>query len=65
MVVEIPLSLGQPSCSEENEIPKFQNLQSIHLIFPFLEDKFWEAYAPPHRNCLPETVLWPAGLTQG
>jgi hypothetical protein len=40
IVVEIPLSLGQLSCLEEKEIPKFQNLQSIHTIFPFLEDKF-------------------------
>jgi hypothetical protein len=33
IVVEIPLS--QLSCPEEKEIPKFQNLQSIHSIFPF------------------------------
>jgi hypothetical protein len=43
IVVEIPLSLGQPSCLEEKEIPKFQNLQSIHSIFPFLEDKFLDS----------------------
>nr|YP_009451666.1 maturase K [Nardus stricta]Q9MUZ7.1 RecName: Full=Maturase K; AltName: Full=Intron maturase [Nardus stricta]CCC54677.1 maturase K [Nardus sp. Hodkinson s.n.]AAF66181.1 maturase [Nardus stricta]ACF32485.1 maturase K [Nardus stricta]ARQ27980.1 maturase K [Nardus stricta] len=40
IVVEIPFSLRELSCSKEKEIPKFQNLRSIHSIFPFLEDKF-------------------------
>nr|YP_008080485.1 maturase K [Pharus latifolius]AAF66175.1 maturase [Pharus latifolius]AEI29072.1 maturase K [Pharus latifolius] len=40
IVVEIPFSLRGLSCPEEKEIPKFQNLRSIHSIFPFLEDKF-------------------------
>nr|YP_009828825.1 maturase K [Enhalus acoroides]QJC59056.1 maturase K [Enhalus acoroides]UWV91926.1 maturase K [Enhalus acoroides] len=39
VLLEIPLS--SPSFSEEKkEIPKSQNLLSIHSIFPFLEDKF-------------------------
>ena len=40
IVVEIPFSLRELSCPKEKEIPKFQNLRSIHSIFPFLEDKF-------------------------
>ncbi|KAG2570074.1 hypothetical protein PVAP13_7KG182662 [Panicum virgatum] len=48
IVVEIPLSLGQPSCSEEKEILNFQNLQSIHSIFPFLEDKFLHLHYLSH-----------------
>nr|SPO18090.1 maturase K [Urospatha sagittifolia] len=40
VIVEIPLSLRLGSSLEEKkEIPKFQNLRSIHSIFPFLEDK--------------------------
>nr|AER28897.1 maturase K [Luronium natans] len=39
VIVEIPFSL--PSLIEEKkEIPKSQNLRSIHSIFPFLEDQF-------------------------
>nr|SPO18089.1 maturase K [Anthurium hookeri] len=39
-IVEIPFSLRLVSPLEEKkEIPKFQNLRSIHSIFPFLEDK--------------------------
>nr|CCC54889.1 maturase K [Streptostachys asperifolia] len=48
IVVEIPLSLGQLSCPEEKEIPTFQNLQSIHSIFPFLEDKFLHLHYLSH-----------------
>ncbi|RCU61611.1 hypothetical protein SETIT_J018000v2 [Setaria italica] len=48
IVVEIPLSLGQLSCTEEKEILKFQNLQSIHSIFPFLEDKFLHLHYLSH-----------------
>uniref|UniRef100_A0A452YM79 Maturase MatK N-terminal domain-containing protein n=1 Tax=Aegilops tauschii subsp. strangulata TaxID=200361 RepID=A0A452YM79_AEGTS len=40
IVVEIPFSLRELFCPKEKEIPKFQNLRSIHSIFPFLEDKF-------------------------
>nr|AMK49107.1 maturase K [Karawata gustavoi]ANB44129.1 maturase K [Karawata gustavoi] len=39
IIVEIPFSLGLVSFPEEKEIPKCQNLRSIHSIFPFLEDK--------------------------
>nr|BAB40204.1 maturase K [Lilium saluenense] len=39
VIVEIPFSLRLVSSSEEKEIPKSQNLGSIHSIFPFLEDK--------------------------
>nr|CCC54825.1 maturase K [Mesosetum comatum] len=48
IVVESTLSLGQLSCPEEKEIPKFQNLQSIHSIFPFLEDKFLHLHYLSH-----------------
>uniref|UniRef100_A4F431 Maturase K n=2 Tax=Lygeum spartum TaxID=29684 RepID=A4F431_LYGSP len=40
ILVEIPFSLRELSCPKEKEIQKFQNLRSIHSIFPFLEDKF-------------------------
>uniref|UniRef100_I2FL72 Maturase K n=30 Tax=Stipeae TaxID=147383 RepID=I2FL72_9POAL len=40
IVVEIPFSLRELSRPKEKEIQKFQNLRSIHSIFPFLEDKF-------------------------
>ena len=46
IVVETPLSLGQLSSTEE--ILKFQNLQSIHSIFPFLEDKFLHLHYLSH-----------------
>nr|ADR78240.1 maturase K [Blandfordia punicea] len=39
VIVEIPFSLRLVSSCEEKEIPKSQNLRSIHSIFPFLEDK--------------------------
>nr|YP_010584011.1 maturase K [Brocchinia hechtioides]YP_011021187.1 maturase K [Brocchinia reducta]AAU87050.1 maturase K [Brocchinia reducta]UZT28362.1 maturase K [Brocchinia hechtioides]WQM20860.1 maturase K [Brocchinia reducta] len=39
VIVEIPFSLRLVSFPEEKEIPKCQNLRSIHSIFPFLEDK--------------------------
>nr|AAU87061.1 maturase K [Glomeropitcairnia erectiflora] len=39
VIVEIPFSLQLVSFPEEKEIPKCQNLRSIHSIFPFLEDK--------------------------
>nr|YP_010291518.1 maturase K [Rapatea paludosa]ULQ67524.1 maturase K [Rapatea paludosa] len=38
-VLEIPFSLRLVSSPEGKEIPKFQNLRSVHSIFPFLEDK--------------------------
>nr|YP_009535398.1 maturase K [Dioscorea aspersa]AYI69092.1 maturase K [Dioscorea aspersa] len=37
--MEIPFLLRLGSSLEEKEIPKSQNLRSIHSIFPFLEDK--------------------------
>nr|CAI2546840.1 maturase K [Spirodela intermedia] len=41
IVVEIPFSLRLiSSLKEKKEIPKSQNLRSIHSIFSFLEDKF-------------------------
>nr|YP_011021535.1 maturase K [Brocchinia tatei]WQM21469.1 maturase K [Brocchinia tatei] len=39
VIVEISFSLRLVSFPEEKEIPKCQNLRSIHSIFPFLEDK--------------------------
>nr|YP_009433785.1 maturase K [Hypolytrum nemorum]ANP25999.1 maturase K [Hypolytrum nemorum] len=39
VVVEIPFSLRFLSLSSKKEIPKLQNLRSIHSIFSFLEDK--------------------------
>nr|AFY23011.1 maturase K [Cubitanthus alatus] len=41
-IVEIPFSLRLISCLEgkKKKIVKSQNLQSIHSIFPFLEDNF-------------------------
>nr|YP_009576833.1 maturase K [Callianthemum taipaicum]QBK48738.1 maturase K [Callianthemum taipaicum] len=39
VIVEIPFSLRLVSSLEGNEIEKSMNLQSIHSIFPFLEDK--------------------------
>nr|YP_010184346.1 maturase K [Medeola virginiana]QVG63192.1 maturase K [Medeola virginiana] len=43
VIVEIPFSLRLVSSleEEEKEIPKSQNLRSIHSIFPFLEDKLF------------------------
>nr|YP_009863964.1 maturase K [Corsia dispar]AKP49400.1 maturase K [Corsia dispar]QKE31449.1 maturase K [Corsia dispar] len=40
IIAEIPFSLQLVSSLEEKKIPKSHNLQSIHSIFPFLEDKF-------------------------
>nr|AAM54506.1 maturase K [Fuertesia domingensis] len=40
VIIEIPFSLRLRSSLEGKEIVKSQNLQSIHSIFPFLEDKF-------------------------
>nr|QZF76536.1 maturase K [Thunbergia erecta]BAM74489.1 maturase K [Thunbergia erecta] len=39
-IVEIPFDLRSISYLEGNKIVKFQNLRSIHSIFPFLEDNF-------------------------
>nr|ABD92117.1 maturase K [Disa buchenaviana] len=39
VILEIPFSSRLVSSLEEKKIPKFQNLRSIHSIFPFLEDK--------------------------
>nr|BAM33716.1 maturase K [Tristicha trifaria] len=40
IIVEIPFSLQFGTSFKKVEIVKLQNLQSIHSIFPFLEDKF-------------------------
>nr|YP_010038946.1 maturase K [Colona floribunda]QOY45027.1 maturase K [Colona floribunda] len=40
VIVEIPFSLRLVSSSQGKEVAKSHNLQSIHSIFPFLEDKF-------------------------
>nr|AFJ53067.1 maturase K [Mexipedium xerophyticum] len=40
VILEIPFSSQLVSSPEEKKIPKYQNLRSIHSIFPFLEDKF-------------------------
>nr|BAM33969.1 maturase K [Weddellina cf. squamulosa TNS:BR-144] len=40
IIVEIPFSPQLGTSFENFEIVKVQNLQSIHSIFPFLEDKF-------------------------
>nr|AJO67343.1 maturase K [Maxillaria rufescens] len=39
VILEIPFSSRLVSSLEEKRIPKYQNLRSIHSIFPFLEDK--------------------------
>nr|BAM33750.1 maturase K [Dicraeanthus cf. africanus TNS:CMR-125] len=40
IIVEIPFSLQVRTFLKNFELVKVQNLQSIHSIFPFLEDKF-------------------------
>nr|BAM33755.1 maturase K [Djinga felicis] len=40
IIVEIPFSLQLGTFLKNFELVKVQNLQSIHSIFPFLEDKF-------------------------
>nr|BBC20989.1 maturase K [Zeylanidium crustaceum]BBC20990.1 maturase K [Zeylanidium crustaceum] len=40
IIVEIPFSPQLENFSKNFELVKVQNLQSIHSIFPFLEDKF-------------------------
>nr|BAM33866.1 maturase K [Mourera fluviatilis]BAM33867.1 maturase K [Mourera fluviatilis]BAM33869.1 maturase K [Mourera fluviatilis]BAM33870.1 maturase K [Mourera fluviatilis] len=40
IIVEIPFSLPLETSFKNFELVKVQNLQSIHSIFPFLEDKF-------------------------
>nr|BBC20991.1 maturase K [Zeylanidium crustaceum]BBC20992.1 maturase K [Zeylanidium crustaceum] len=40
IIVEIPFSPQLGNLSKNFELVKVQNLQSIHSIFPFLEDKF-------------------------
>nr|YP_010318296.1 maturase K [Setchellanthus caeruleus]ULC82788.1 maturase K [Setchellanthus caeruleus] len=40
VIVEIPFFLRLVSSLERTELRKCENLQSIHSIFPFLEDKF-------------------------
>nr|YP_009890634.1 maturase K [Aurinia corymbosa]QKK37006.1 maturase K [Aurinia corymbosa] len=40
VIIEIPFSLRLESSLEGKQLKKSYNLQSIHSIFPFLEDKF-------------------------
>nr|AEZ68595.1 maturase K [Chloraea chica] len=40
IILEIPFSSRLVSSFEEKKRPKYQNLRSIHSIFPFLEEKF-------------------------
>nr|CAP19851.1 maturase K [Cranichis ciliata] len=40
VILEIPFSSRLVSFFEEEKRPKYQNLRSIHSIFPFLEEKF-------------------------
>nr|AEZ68605.1 maturase K [Bipinnula montana] len=40
IILEIPFSSQLVSSFEEKKRPKYQNLRSIHSIFPFLEEKF-------------------------
>nr|YP_010142051.1 maturase K [Muntingia calabura]QQK92296.1 maturase K [Muntingia calabura] len=40
VIVEIPFSLRLVYCLQGTEVRNSHNLQSIHSIFPFLEDKF-------------------------
>nr|YP_010178400.1 maturase K [Phragmipedium kovachii]AAX47013.1 maturase K [Phragmipedium kovachii]AAX47014.1 maturase K [Phragmipedium kovachii]AAX47015.1 maturase K [Phragmipedium kovachii]AAX47016.1 maturase K [Phragmipedium kovachii]QUV74429.1 maturase K [Phragmipedium kovachii] len=51
VILEIPFSSQLVSSTEEKKIPKYQNLRSIHSIFPFLEDKFL------HLNYVSEILI--------
>nr|ARC98102.1 maturase K [Poterium spinosum] len=51
VIVEIPFSRRLVSSVEETEIVKSYNLQSIHSIFPFFEDKF------PHLNYASDVLI--------
>nr|AAM46572.1 maturase K [Amorphophallus hottae] len=52
VIVEIPFSLRLVSSLEEKkEIPKSQNLRTIHSIFPFFEDKL------SHLNCVSDILI--------
>ena len=51
VIVEIPFSLRLVSSSQGKEVAKSHNLQSIHSIFPFLEDKF------SHLNCVLDVLI--------
>lgn len=50
IIVEIPFSM-LPFFEKKKEIPKSQNLRSIHSIFPFLEDRFL------HLNSVSEILI--------
>ena len=51
VVVEIPFSLRLVSSLKGIELVKYYNLQSIHSIFPFFEDKF------PHLNYVSDVLI--------
>nr|QWK47327.1 maturase K [Chaetachme aristata] len=51
VVVEIPFSLRLVSFLKGIKLVKYYNLQSIHSIFPFFEDKF------PHLNYVSDVLI--------
>nr|YP_010412361.1 maturase K [Sinocarum schizopetalum]URQ15684.1 maturase K [Sinocarum schizopetalum] len=66
VIVEIPFYLRLLSSIESKKIVKSNNLRSIHLIFPFLEDKFsYLSYVleilipyPAHLEILVQTLRY-------
>nr|YP_010048055.1 maturase K [Pilea microphylla]QPK42663.1 maturase K [Pilea microphylla] len=50
-IVEMPCSLRFVSSLTDREIVKYSNLQSIHSLFPFLEDKL------PHLNYVLDVLI--------
>nr|YP_010047537.1 maturase K [Pilea glauca (nom. nud.)]QPK42145.1 maturase K [Pilea glauca (nom. nud.)] len=50
-IVEMPCSLRLVSSLTDREIVKYSNLQSIHSLFPFLEDKL------PHLNYVSNVLI--------
>nr|QBB68435.1 maturase K [Geocaulon lividum] len=51
IIVEIPFSLRLVSSLEAKKIEEFNNLGSIHSLFPFLEDQF------PHLNYVSNLLI--------
>nr|QHH23911.1 maturase K [Rosularia alpestris] len=66
VIIEILFSLRRESSFERKEIVKFQNLRSIHSLFPFLEDQFIhltyvsdiEITLPIHLEILVQTLRY-------
>nr|USG97935.1 maturase K [Pilea alpina] len=50
-IVEMPCSLRLVSSLTDREIVKYSNLESIHSLFPFLEDKL------PHLNYVSDVLI--------